>query len=95
MKNLLEKLVLLVLLVLALLPFASSHPDGLERVVHRLGIGGASPVSYAAPLPDYNLPGGGSSPAASLLSALAGIALTLVLCVGMGLYLRTKRNSDG
>lgn len=64
-------------LALFVAPFASSWPDGLERVAATLGFehrAAATPV-LAAPLPDYQFPGIGS---AALSTVIAGVAGTLV-----------------
>lgn len=54
-----------------LAPLASSAPDGLEHVAERLGFAGRATVTFAAPLPDYELP---FANAAGFETALAGIA---------------------
>ena len=57
-------------------PFASSWPDGLEKVAESLGFGtrAASPA-LGAPLPDYTVPGIASE---TMSTVLAGVAGTLV-----------------
>lgn len=65
-------LALALALALVVSPFASSLPDGLERVAHDLGFAAkaeetASPL--AAPIPDYSLPGVTNG---RLATALAG-----------------------
>jgi cobalt/nickel transport system permease protein len=64
-------------LALFVAPFASSWPDGLEKVAATLGFehrAAASPA-IAAPLPDYGIPGVGS---AALSTVIAGVAGTLI-----------------
>ena len=54
-------------------PFASVSPDGLERVAGDLGFEGRAETRYAAPAPDYVLPGIGgrlSGSAAGVLGAV-------------------------
>jgi len=45
------------LLTIALLPFASELPDGLERVAEMFGFAERERQIYSAPLKDYALPG--------------------------------------
>lgn len=67
-----------------LAPFASSHPDGLERVAELLGFAGsAREPGLAGPFPDYTLPGWDAPWVAALASAagaglMAGSVLALV-----------------
>jgi PDGLE domain len=66
-------------------PFASSSPDGLERVAEDeafLDQGRPAPVQEDAPLPDYAFPGVGDP---RLATGLAGFAGTLaVFAAGWG-----------
>ncbi len=61
-------------------PFASSWPDGLEKVAEHLGFASRAQAtpSVAAPLPDYQVPGVAQS---GLSTALAGILGTLLVFV--------------
>lgn len=62
------------------LPFASSHPDGLERVATTLGFERrAAPAPLAAPLDDYRLPGMGSAAAATSAAGLVGTLVVFAL----------------
>jgi len=74
-----------VLLALVISPFASSWPDGLERVAENkgfIGKSGAKPV-VRSPIPDYLMPGIKNEKAAT---AVAGVFGTLVVFgVGYGL----------
>ena len=70
-------------LALAVSPFASSSPDGLERVAGDrafLDQGRLAPVQESAPVPDYALPGV-SDP--RVATGLAGFAGTLIV-LGLG-----------
>ncbi|MCW2277616.1 PDGLE domain-containing protein [Heliophilum fasciatum] len=69
-------------IVAALLsPFASSHPDGLERVAEDYGFAeqGERPV-LAAWIPDYVMPGIGN---ASLATSAAGVLGTVLAFAGI------------
>ncbi len=74
-------LALCAMLVLVLLPHASSSPDGLERVAADKGFEGkAQEVWTSAPAKGY-----------STWAALAGVATIFLLAWGLALVLR-KRN---
>lgn len=63
-------------------PFASPHPDGLERVAEDKGFlekGEGKPI-VISPIPDYTFPGIHNEKAAT---AVAGVAGTLVV-FGLG-----------
>ncbi len=85
-------------LVLALLlsPFASSSPDGLERVAEDKGFmetAEGAELWEAAPAPDYLMPGVSHE---GLATGLAGAAGTLIMFgAGMGLArVLARRRSD-
>ncbi len=75
-------------LALFLSPFASPWPDGLERVVARLGIEPAHVrVSLPAPFRDYAVPGLRGSFWAPSFAAAAGALLVFGLCCGIAFWL--------
>jgi cobalt/nickel transport system permease protein len=65
------------------LPFASSHPDGLERVAETLGFEPRATPGPPAPFDDYRVPGLDSAAAVTsavgLLGALVAFALAHIL----------------
>ena len=71
--------------------FASSHPDGLEKLAENLGFlekGEGQPL-VKSPIPDYELPGLENK---KLATSIAGIAGTLVVFgLGYGLAAILKR----
>ena len=75
---------LAVLVAAVLAPFASSRPDGLERVAQMLGFAEReSEPAVGAPLPDYEVVPIGNARAST---AVAGVLGTLVVAaVGFGL----------
>ena len=74
-------------LAAAVSPFASSHPDGLERVAEDQGFVGAGQAS-SGPIPDYAFPEIGDE---RLATGLAGFTGTLVV-FGVGyLLVRGRR----
>jgi cobalt/nickel transport system permease protein len=82
-------------LALFLSPFACRWPDGLERVVERLGIEPSrARVLVPAPLRDYTIPGlKGSIWAASFVAA-GGTLLVFGLCWAIGFWLAPRRAQD-
>jgi hypothetical protein len=70
-------------------PFASSSPDGLNRVAADHGFAGAAHAARAAPASGYALPGVHDE---RLAKGLAGFAGTLVVfAVGSGLAVVLRR----
>jgi len=92
---------LLVALVLAgiLSPFASSHPDGLERVAEDKGFAESAEgkeIYGGAPLPDYQVPSVESEAASTRLAGLIGAAAAFMLGTGLAWVLRArKRQGSG
>lgn len=66
------------LLAALLSPLASSSPDGLEKVAETQGFAGKAVVLLETVIPDYLMPGIKNEAAATILAALAGIAITFV-----------------
>jgi cobalt/nickel transport system permease protein len=79
-------------LALFLSPFACRWPDGLERVVARLGVEPSRVrVSLPVPLRDYTIPGLAGSLWAPSLAAAAGTLLVFGLCCAIALWLVPRR----
>lgn len=72
--------------------FASSAPDGLERVAADHGIAAAEQPSVTAgsPLADYTLPGMGERTAAAG-AGLVGLAVTAAIGFGLFYLLKGRR----
>jgi cobalt/nickel transport system permease protein len=86
-------LVAAIVVVSILLPIASEHPDGLERVAENLGFMNlAEEVYKTAPMPNYSL-FGIEGYIGSLISGISGIILVLGLGLGTG-YLIKRRNKN-
>jgi len=78
-------------LALFVSPFACTWPDGLTRVVARLGIEPArARVSLGAPLSGYAVAGLNGSWLSTSIAALAGTVLVFVACLGIGWLLAPK-----
>ena len=89
-------IVLLAALFLAFVisPFASSWPDGLEKVAHDHGfiVKGEQGSVFKSPIPDYIFPGLKNEKMAIAISGLLG---TLVIFgIGYGLASLLKKNKD-
>ena len=79
-----------------LISFLSSElPDGLEKVMEKLGISsqrqGASTPPYSSPLPEYRFPGIKSPLASMALSALTGMAIVFGVVTAIGTLLRKHK----
>lgn len=82
------------LLAVFLAPFASSSPDGLERVAEDQGFldkAEGSQVWKTAPIPDYEMPGVGGSGIATALAGVAGTLIVFGLALGLGRLLVRRR----
>ena len=68
-------------LILFVSPFASSWPDGLNRVASEFGFNQKALQNRISPsiLPDYRFPGVGAVPMATMLGGSMGVILILVL----------------
>ncbi|MDA8228797.1 MAG: PDGLE domain-containing protein [Desulfitobacterium hafniense] len=80
------KILILALIVAAFLsPFASSSPDGLEKVAEDLGFidkSNESPI-IKSPFPDYVFPGIKNEGAATAVAGIAGTLITFGVMVGL------------
>ena len=97
MKKLLLASFIVALLVAAFLsPFASSSPDGLERVAEDKGFleKGEGKNAISSPLPDYLFPGISNEKLATSAAGVAGTLLTFGFLYGFG-KMMAKRNQQG
>ena len=74
---------------------SSELPDGLEKVMEKLGISSphqrAATPSYSSPLPEYRLPGIKSPIASTALAALTGMAVVFGVVITIGTLLRKHK----
>ena len=80
----------------ALSPFASSSPDGLEKVAERQGFldrGRPAPVQERAPVPDYAFPGVHDARLATGLAGFAGTLVVFLLAAGVVAVVRRPRTA--
>lgn len=80
-----------IFVVSILLPFASSHPDGLEKVAETLGfIDTAEEIYTGSPIPDYDT-FGDESYISVFIAEIVGITITLLLGLGIGYVIKKGR----
>jgi cobalt/nickel transport system permease protein len=81
---------IIALVVVLFAPFASSNPDGLERVAEDLGFLGQgldAPYSF---LPDYTIPFLGETGLSTILAGAIGALIVATVVVGAGRLLRNR-----
>ena len=94
-KDILIGLMLAIFIALFLSPFASTWPDGLERIAASKGFleKGEEKNMIPSPLPDYKFPGFKNEKLATSLSGVLGAVILFGLGCGIACLLR-KRKSD-
>ncbi|MGQ9462004.1 MAG: PDGLE domain-containing protein [Candidatus Fervidibacter sp.] len=75
---------------IALLPFASELPDGLERVAEMFGFAESEQPVYSAPMRDYSVPQFGE-PLGQAIAVLVGIFVTAGLTLLIGEWIRKAK----
>lgn len=72
-------------------PFASSHPDGLEKVAEdKQFLDEAEDPGYTI-IPDYTFPGVENEHLATILSGVVGVLIVAGLALGIGYLARRSR----
>lgn len=81
------------LLITLFSPWASSHPDGLERVAEDHGfLEEAKGPSYEI-IPDYTFPGVHDARLATILSGITGVLIVAAIAIGLGILLQSLARS--
>ena len=75
------------LLITLFSPFASSHPDGLERVAEDKGFSGLADSPPYELISDYVFPWVGNEDLATILSGIVGVLIVAVVVSGVGFLL--------
>lgn len=75
------------LLITLFSPFASSHPDGLERVAEDKGFSGLADSPPYELINDYVFPWVGNEDLATILSGIVGVLIVAVVVSGVGFLL--------
>jgi cobalt/nickel transport protein len=91
-------LLIAVLLALIVSPFASSSPDGLERVAKDKGFleKGEVKSTVHSPIPDYLMPGIKNEKIATAIAGVSGTLLVFGFGYGLAALLgRTQRGKKG
>lgn len=94
-KIIISGMVLALGIALFLSPWASSLPDGLERVAEDLGFikkagGPGATIWGKSPIPDYKIPGIPNEPVATGLAGLAGTVAIAAAGWGLARLLRKR-----
>ncbi len=77
------------------IPFASTRPDGLDRVAEVLGFEARGPAaSVPALLPEYRVPGVGSAAAATWAAGFVGVLLVFGLAHALAVAITPKRRAE-
>jgi hypothetical protein len=87
-------LAIAVLVVIVLVPLASTDPDGLERVAEDRGFLGQAQDAFYEILPGYSIPGVDDPIVSKVLAGLIGVAVIFGLMVGLGRLLARRRPPD-
>jgi len=90
MKGYVKALILILVCLAILIPFASSDPDGLEKVAETLGIEETESTS-AGLMPDYTVPTIENSYISTLSAGVLGVFLVLGAALVLGMII-TKPN---
>ena len=74
--------------------FASSNPDGLERVAEDIGFleTGEGHEAIEAPMPDYVIPGIENEVLSASLAGLIGTVIMFLLAIGLGKALKKREH---
>ena len=85
----------LALLITLVSPFASSNPDGLEKVAEdKEFIDTAEDPGYEI-IPDYTFPGVENERLATILSGIVGVLIVAAIGLGVGYAMRALARSRG
>jgi hypothetical protein len=90
-------LALAVGLATAVSPFASAHPDGLEKVAEEkqfLDEGKLAAIQEDSPIPDYAFPGVENERVATGLAGFVGTLGVFALGYGLAFVLRRRPRTD-
>ena len=90
MKRVLPLLILALFLAAVVAPFASSWPDGLERIAQMLGFDHLASTNppLKSPFPDYNIKRLGDRPLSTVVAGVIGTLLCFFLPFSLYLFLK-------
>jgi len=90
MKGVTKAIALILLGLAVFIPFASTYPDGLEKVAESLGIGEPEPM-WSGLMPDYTIHVTENPRVTKLISGLIGLFLVFSVAWGIG-WAATRKN---
>lgn len=91
-KWILATLLIAIIIGTILSPFASPHPDGLEKVAEDQGFIDLATTLFNAPIPDYLIPGSENESLGTAMAGFLGVLLTLIVTLGIGKIIAAKKN---
>ncbi len=83
MKGVTKAIALIIPGLAIFIPFASTYPDGLEKVAESLGIEGPEPI-WSGLMPDYTIHATENPYITKLISGLIGLFLVFSIAWGIG-----------
>jgi len=90
MRGVTKAIILIIVGLAILIPFASTFPDGFERVVGSLGLDEPEPF-WSGPMPDYTLPLSTNPYMTKLISGLIGLFLAFGIAWSVGWAIARKQ----
>jgi len=93
MKGNFKAIILLILGLMLLIPFASTFPDGLDTVVENLGVEEHEPI-WSSLMPDYNILLINNPYISRFLAGTLGIFLVLFAAFVVGKAITRKEKSS-
>jgi len=91
MRNVTKAIILIIIGLAVLLPFASTFPDGLEKVAESLGLEEPESI-WSGPMPDYTFPFATNPYVTKLISGLIGLFLAFIITWGVGWAIARKNH---
>jgi len=89
MKKFLAVIVLLVVFLAVLMPFASSNPDGLEKVAESLGVEESAPF-WEGLMSDYSVEAFKNPYVSTLVAGVLGTLLVLAATLALGFVIAKR-----
>jgi cobalt/nickel transport protein len=92
-KDILVGLMIALSVALLISPFASSFPDGLERIAQDHGFTdkGEGPPVFPSPVPDYAIPGLKSRELATSIGGFLGTLAIFGIAYGVAAFIKRRK----
>lgn len=89
-------LIISLVLAIFLSPFASSWPDGLEKVAKNIGFlsKGEGTELFHSPIPDYAIPGIANEAVATALAGAVGTLIAFGIAYGVGVLVKKRTQAS-